>query len=81
MTTLRVIELADGDQWACNRDGEGVWHLSRSGFWGQCMGTGQAPGPRKQAFRTPRALSRFVREHFRTADGGTLPRMVDSWDW
>ncbi len=71
MNTFRTIELEDGSEWACNREGEGCFFRKADGTWKQYAGTGQV-GP----FRTAASFSRHVREHYRDENGDQLPRMV-----
>ena len=70
MNTYRTIELTDGSEWACNRLGEGVFSRKGDGTWQQHTGTEQTP-----TFRTPAALSRYVRTNYRAGNGDDLPGM------
>jgi hypothetical protein len=76
MNFYRVIELADGAEWACNRNYEGLFSRRSDGTWQQHLGTGQTP-----RFRTPRALSRYLHAHYRNRDGEPLPRMRTHRGW
>jgi hypothetical protein len=67
----RTISLGDGSEWACNREGEGVFSRGRDGTWRQHAGTGQA-GP----FRSAADLSRHVRARYLTECGERRPGMV-----
>lgn len=67
---MRIIELTDGTEWACNRDGEGVFSRKADGSWQQHTGTGQA-GP----FGTARAFSAHVHANYGDWDGAPLPAM------
>lgn len=73
---MRIIELADGSEWACNGEGRGIFSRRRDGTWQQHVGTCQAP-----TFSTPQALSRYVHSHFGGSDGERLPRMRENRGW
>jgi hypothetical protein len=70
MNSYRTIELTNGDEWACNRLGEGVFSRRSDGTWQQHTGTGQTP-----TFRTAAQFSRYVRAHYRAGNGDDLPGM------
>jgi len=72
----RSILLADGQEWACNREGEGIFSRRSDGTWVQHTGTSQTP-----RFRSARSLSRYVHEHYRDNMGGALPRMTKALGW
>lgn len=76
MNTYRTITLADGTEYACNREGQGLFLRRSDGSWSQSRGTSQTP-----TFRTPAALSRYVHTNCRTASGEPLPRMVQKSGW
>ena len=76
MNTYKTITLKDGSEWACNRDGEGVFSRRPDGTWQQHAGTSQTP-----RFATAQALSRYVHATFRDGEGGKLPRMTASANW
>ena len=67
---MRIIVLGDGSEWACNRDGEGVFYRRPDGSWQQRAGSGQA-GP----FATARAFSAHVHATYGDRDGAPLPAM------
>lgn len=73
---FKLIELADGSEWACNRERQGVFSRRADGSWQQHTGTGQTP-----RFRDARHLSRWVHERFRDNMGERQPRMVGSRGW
>ena len=75
---MRIIVLEDGEEWACNREGEGVFRRRRDGTWAQQRGTGQTP-----VFKTARQFSRYVHKHFRDGVGEPLPPMSRGrkWGW
>jgi hypothetical protein len=70
MTSMKTIELTDGSEWACNREGEGIFSRRADGTWQQHTGTSQA-GP----FRSPAALSQRVRRDYLRSNGEALPGM------
>ena len=75
---MRIIRLSDGSEWACNREGEGLFSRRQDGTWQQHEGTGQTGRP----FQTPQQFSRYV--HARYRDGHLakrLPRMVGHAGW
>lgn len=73
---MKTIGLKDGSEWACNREGEGIFSRRKDGTWQQHTGTGQTP-----VFRTPQQLSRYVHERYRDRDGERLARMVSNSGW
>lgn len=75
MNTYRVIVLSDGQEWACNKEGEGVFKR-RNGNWHQYTGTGQTP-----TFKTPQTFSRYIHARYRNGDGEKLPRMKSHRGW
>jgi hypothetical protein len=76
MIQFRSIVLADGQEWACNRGGEGIFSRRSDGTWQQHTGTSQTP-----RFRSALALSRYVHAHYRDNMGDPLPRMTGSHGW
>lgn len=73
---MRIIELTDGSEWACNGEGEGVFSRDRDGSWRQHTGTGQA-GP----FASAQVFSRHVHANYSSNMGERLPRMRGSRGW
>ena len=73
---MRIIKLGDGTEWACNKEGEGIFSRLSDGSWAQHRGTSQTI-----KFRVPRALSRYVHKNHRGANGEPLARMVGSRGW
>jgi len=73
---MRIIELTDGSEWACNGEGEGVFSRRSDGSWQQHAGTSQTP-----RFTTAQKFSRHIHATYRTGEGGMLPRMQASRGW
>jgi hypothetical protein len=72
----RSILLTDGQEWACNREGRGIFYRLSGGTWQQHTGTSQTP-----RFRSARSLSRYVHENYRDNMGEALPRMTKALGW
>lgn len=72
----KTIQLQDGSEWACNRNGEGIFLRRPWGTWVQQTGTGQTP-----RFKTAQALSRYVHANYRNHMGERLGRMIGSQGW
>jgi hypothetical protein len=76
MNSFKVITLQDRSEWACNKEGEGVFTRQQDGTWLQHRGTGQTP-----LFKTAQQLSRYIRSKFTGYDMEPLPKMVKSSGW
>lgn len=77
--TFKSITLTNGERWACNARGEGVFYSAEPGAdWKQLAGTGQTPH-----FTSPQQFSRYVHKHYMNDNGEQLPRMRPgkSWGW
>lgn len=72
---MRTITLKDGQEWACNQEGEGVFSRRADGTWKQRTGTGQTPH-----FQTAQKFSRYIHANYEP-NGERLPRMVNSAWW
>jgi hypothetical protein len=74
---MRRIKFSNGDEFACDNEGYGVFKRSPDGSWSQWTGTGQTP-----KFRNPSALSRYIRRTFEeAAEELKGQRIVESAGW
>ena len=79
MSCFKIIELVDGQKWACNKEGCGVFIQLKNKDWVQCAGTGQTP-----VFKTPQQFSRYIHKNYRSSSKYNyerLPRMKYSYNW
>lgn len=71
---MRIIELADGSEWACNKYFEGVFSRRKDGTWFQHIGTCDTP-----RFKSRNHLSRYIRKTLSHSE--PLPRMKCDQSW
>lgn len=73
---MKSITLANGHEWACNKEGYGLFDRRNDGTWAQHTGTCQTPH-----FRTAQQFSRWLHKRYRDSMGESLPRMIESLGW
>lgn len=71
---FQTIELNDGTEYACNRDGEGVFLRRHDGTWAQLTGTGQTP-----VFQSARHFRLWLGDRYIAVGEGC--RMVSHSGW
>ena len=71
---MKSITLSDGTEYACNKEGQGVFLRRYDGTWAQQTGTGQTP-----TFTSPDQFRRRLAGRYVAV--GKRTRMVDSFGW
>lgn len=72
---FQSVTLSDNTEYACNREGQGVFLRRYDGTWAQLVGTGQTP-----TFTSPQQFRRWLGGRYVTVGSRTRTISRSGWE-